>query len=372
MCISHGKLLALTALLTAAAYAIVWRVIVSAASGAESAYGQFARGASSVPFGSLYQVLHQSALIFALTGLSVLAAGRNARYIAGKGGPVALGYALAVPALLGLNLAMGNRSMFLFATVGASLFYLVNTRRPNKLLLGGAVIGAATAIVLLGIVRGSGGVRELGDEDLLGKVHYTVSEAMSQDVEAFAAHSSMYGTLQKNVPFTYGASLVWLATSVIPGAVRPDLVELSYFHYARHVGAAADQGFTLHHATGWYINFGVPGVIFGAMLFGWIWSTLFNRFLSIEYCSSHLARVFVAMAFWNFTAYVPIVIRSGPEAYKGVAMECLLVPTLMMVVASLHVIKHANRPRLVPIRWARFVRSNGWLQQPAESGRSAR
>jgi hypothetical protein len=327
---------------------LAWPAVAGAISSGAPAYGALSIP-GLIPLPTLYQILHQSALTFAFTGATVYLSGPDALYVVGRRGRSAWGYALVLGALGTLSFAMGNRSMLVFATVGAGLFYLVNVGRPSKLLITTGALVAVGTLSVLGIIRGAGGQRELSSQDLVGKMQYVVSDALSQDVEVFAAHASMYGTLQKQVPLTYGASFIWLATSIIPGIIRPDIVPIAYFHYAAHVGASPDQGFTLHHATGWYINFGVAGVVGGALLFGWLWAQLFNAFGSMRAMGSHVGQVFAATAFWTFTAYTPILIRSGPEGYKGVVVEALLIPTLLMVAASVTVQRRAGQPRLVPI-----------------------
>lgn len=368
--IAHWSLLAVSAIVTAGAYGLAWPAVAGAISSGVSAYGALSVP-GLIPLPTLYQILHQSALTFAFTGATVYLSGPGARYVVGRRGRAAWGYALVLGALGTLSVAMGNRSMLVFASVGAGLFYLVNASRPSRLLMATGALLVVATLSVLGIVRGAGGQRELSDQNLVGKMQYVVSDALSQDVEAFAAHASMYGTLQKQVPLTYGASFIWLATSIIPAVIRPDIVPIAYSHYAAHVGASADQGFTLHHAAGWYINFGVAGVVCGAMLFGWLWAQLFNAFGSMQAMGSHFGRVFAATAFWTFTAYTPILVRSGPEGYKGVVVEALLIPTLLMVAASVTVVRRAGRPRLVPVGFAGVEDTRMPFDMSRRAGREA-
>ncbi len=345
--VSHPVLLTIAGLCTVGAYALAWRAIGMALAAGTSAYGALTVP-GLVPLGTVYQMLHQSGLTFALLGATIYLCGDRARYIVGRRGLNALGYLVVLGALGTLSVVMGNRSMLVFAASGAALFYLVNAERPSRALIGGVVAAGIVSMSLLGIFRGAGGLRDLGGQGLVGKVRYVVTDALTQDVEPFAAHASMYGTLQKHVPLTYGVSFLWLVTSPIPAVIRPALVPVSYQHYAEHVGAFQDQGFTLHHATGWYINFGVPGVILGAVVLGWIWAALFNRFCAVAHSRSHLGRVFSTVAFWSLTAFLPILIRGGPEGYKGAAVEAMLAPTLMMFASSVMLVRHASGIGLMP------------------------
>ena len=346
--ISHAKLLAICAVMLAAAYLIVWPFVIAAASFGQSAYGALGRGADP-PLLSFYQLFHELTAVVLLLGASVLVSGRQSRFVASGSSGHWLGYAVVGVALLGLTLAMGRRSMLAFAGVGAVLFYLVNAAKPNRILVVGGLTAAGLSLVLLGILRGSAAQREFSDESIAGKVRYMIDETLTQDVEAFAGHASMYGVLQKHVPLTYGASFAWLALSMVPSIVRPNVVPTGYEHYASHVGASMDQGFTLNHATGWYLNFGIPGLVLGAILLGTIWAMLFNGFLGAYRSRSYAARVFYAVTFWTFTGYLPILIRSGVEAYKGAITESILVPALVMFIASLQLSRVASRLRVVPL-----------------------
>jgi hypothetical protein len=348
--VSHAKLLTLAAVMALGAYMIVRNMIAMALSSDGSAYGSV----QQVPFFSIYQILHESAVTLAMAGLVVFASGSRARYIRGESRlPVLVGYIVVLSGIVSLNVLLGNRSMLAFAIAGAGLFYLVNAERPSGVLLSAGVACAVAGMLVIGIIRGAGGQRELGDLNFIGKLQYVVADGLSQDVEAFAAHASLYGTLQKHVPITYGSSVALLAFSLLPRFIRPALVADSYAHYAWHVGASPNQGFTLHHATGWYVNFGVPGVIFGGAIFGWIWATLFNMFGTVSSDMSYPGQVFATLGFWNVTAYIPMVIRSGPEVYKAVLFESLLIPSLLMLAASTTLVMRANRPRLIPVDGSR-------------------
>jgi len=345
--VSHPMLLAIAGICALGAYALAWRAVTAAIAAGTSAYGALSVP-GLIPLATVYQILHQSGLTFALIGVSILLCGDRARYIVGRRGRSVIGYLVVLGALGGLSVVMGNRSMLVFGAAGAALFYLVNAERPSRALIAGVLVAGVASMSLLGIIRGAGALRELGGVDVIGKLRYVVADAMTQDVEPFAAHASMYGTLQKHVPLTYGTSFLWLATSVIPAAVRPALVPISYEHYATNVGAFQEQGFTIHHATGWYLNFGVPGLVLGAVVLGWVWAALFNRFRGAADSASHFGRVFSTLTFWTFTAYIPILIRAGPEGYKGATVEAMLVPTLMMVASTVTLARHAGRLRLVP------------------------
>ena len=358
--ISHGKLLAMCAAFLAGAYFIAWDFVAASVSAGRSAYGALGRGADP-PLMSFYQLFHEMAAVVLLLGVSVLFSGRHSRFVASGSRAYLPGYAVLGLALLVLTLAMGRRSMLAFGGIAAALFYLANAVRPRKALVAGGLACAILSLVLLGVLRGVAAQREFSDQGVIGKIRYMAGETLTQDVEAFAAHASLYGVLQKHVPLTYGTSFVWLALSVVPGVLRPNLVPTGYDHYAFHVGASADQGFTIHHATGWYLNFGVAGLVLGAVVLGAAWAMAFNAFLHCYRRRSQVARVFSALAFWTFTAYLPILIRSGVEAYKGAIAESVVIPALVVVFASVELGRVANRVRLVPLLPSRPVEWSGAL-----------
>ena len=67
----------------------------------------------------------------------------------------------------------------------------------------------------------------------------------------------------------------------------------SYQYYATGVGAREGQGYSIHHATGWYLNFGVAGVVMGAILLGRLWAGLYNnhRHRPYKQCGSMVANI---------------------------------------------------------------------------------
>ncbi len=70
----------------------------------------------------------------------------------------------------------------------------------------------------------------------------------------------LYGVLADEAEPRFGYSLYSLACSVVSRAVLwPDRPADIYNYYADSVGAIQNQGYSVHHATGWYLNFGYRG-----------------------------------------------------------------------------------------------------------------
>jgi len=151
--------------------------------------------------------------------------------------------------------------------------------------------------------------------------------------EMFAAHMSMYGAVHFKIEPTWGSSVVALSASFVPRAVLPNRPPDIYAYYTRGIHYHEEQGFTIHHATGWYLNFGWPGVVLGGCCFGWLWSWLLRRENTPN--RRKLWRVFFFLAPYLLAAFIPNFIRSGMEVYKAVLLEGICIPCLIIFAATL-------------------------------------
>jgi hypothetical protein len=95
------------------------------------------------------------------------------------------------------------------------------------------------------------------------------------------------------------------------------------------------QGFTIHHATAWYLNFGVIGIILGAILLGMIWVYFYNKFISLEGVKSKFMRFIFILGPGIMVAQIPSLIRGGPEGYKALLFEGFLIPVFMIFIATI-------------------------------------
>lgn len=343
--ISHAKILALASVTGLVAYLLVRNSLANAAAGNHSGYA-YVRYDTSTYF-TIHLLLDGLASLGLCLGCAVLSSGKRARYIVGQGASafVVLGYLVVLGSLFHLNLLMGDRHELVTGLMSAVLFYLANDRRPKKTLLGLSCFVALVGIGFVGLTRGYAGENVFLGSDPATLIKNALGDNLLSN-EPFEAHMSLYGVIHKNVPLTYGSSLVALAASIVPRAFWPTRPGDIYAYYAQAVGASSAAGYTVHHATGWYLNFGVPGIIAGAIFLGWLWATLFNKFHSDLRAKSHFHRLFCILTFVTFTASIPTISRAGIEAYKTVAFEVLILPTLFVFVASLRVVLRANRPAL--------------------------
>jgi len=167
----------------------------------------------------------------------------------------------------------------------------------------------------------------------------------------------LYGALALNVPLTYGESVVSMVASVIPRFVWPDRPPDIYLHYADSISVAEGQGFTIHHATGWYLNFGTLGILVGALLWGWVWATCHANFHRDGLQRSRFWTLWARVLPWMFVASIPMLIRAGFEGYKALLVEAFLLPTVILLLAStdggfcrMFRLNHARRTSLLAER----------------------
>ena len=99
------------------------------------------------------------------------------------------------------------------------------------------------------------------------------------------------------------------------------------------MGAIQNQGYSVHHARGWYLNFGIPGVALGGVVLGMVWAYCLNAHQRTRPGSGLLFRLFATVSPWLFVAYLPPLVRAGPEGYKGLVIEAFLIPVGTLALA---------------------------------------
>lgn len=282
---------------------------------------------------TLHQVLNRVALLAPAIGLAVLAAGPSSRYFVSIRRRYTLAAYLALFAGMGVfTFILGNKNEVLEALVAGTLAYLASVRRPSLWKVGLTAAAGLWFLYAIDFFRAVpvAGLRAALSERL--EQTTGVANFIGSSNEAFAAHFSMYGVLSAGVAPKFGYSLYSLVCSVIPRVLWPNRPLDIYFYYSEQVGAIQNQGYSLHHATGWYLNFGIPGVALGGVALGLVWAYCLNAHQRIGRGSGLAFRVFATVAPWLFVAYLPPLIRAGPESYKGFVIEAVLIPagTLML------------------------------------------
>jgi hypothetical protein len=262
-----------------------------------------------------------------------LAGDRSRNFVSPRGRRFLLGYVALIAGMGVFTFILGNKNEVFVALITGVLAYLSAVRRPNLFKVATAVVVGMWFLYAIDFFRGV----PLSDmqhavAEHLEDAHELASFVTSSN-EGYAAHFSMYGVLAANVEPKFGYSLYALVCSVVPRVWWPDRPLDIYFYYSESVGALQGQGYSLHHATGWYLNFGYAGVLLGGVVLGWVWSLCLRARERIRPHSGLLARVFAAIAPWVFTAYLPPPIRAGPEGYKGFVVEGLLIPLAVLALA---------------------------------------
>jgi len=303
---------------------------------------------------TLHQVLNRVALLPPAIGLALLAAGKRSRTLVSVRRSYTLpAYLLLLAGMLAFTFILGNKNEVLSTLVAGVLAYLGLVRKPKWIRAGFVIAGGFWMLYAIDFFRAvpfaglAAAVNGRADE-ATGMANFLTSSN-----EAYGAHFSMYGVLAGGVQPRFGYSLYALVCSVIPRVLWPDRPQDIYLYYSESVGAIQNQGYSLHHATGWYLNFGYLGVALGAVVMGLVWAYCLNAHRRAG--SGHLFRLFGVVAPWLFVACLPPLIRAGPEGYKGFLIEGVMIPVGVLAMAC--------RPQKIrnPLAWHP---ERGWIWNP--------
>jgi hypothetical protein len=354
--INHFPILVITALAGLGSYWLVRDSLHLAQELNVSAYDATRGITGEVPAHfTLHQLLNRVALLPSALGLAVLLSGPRPRLLRGNHRPglllpYLLPYAAVLIGMVWFSMILGNKNEILAALLAGTLFYLANAERPRYLALSGFAAVGMMVLGLVDLLRGAslanltGAFQNLDPSDYLGAL--TIG---SNSNEAFAAHFSLYGALSQNIPPTGGTSILALAASLIPRGLWPDRPDDIYAYYASAVNAVAGQGYTIHHATGWYLNFGLAGVALGGIVLGAVWVAIYRSHRRLDRIPMPLYILRVLMPAM-FVAYLPNLVRSGIEGYKGIVFEAFAIPFLVLTAAAIR--WPSSRPARVAPRTA--------------------
>jgi len=350
--ISHLTVLIFTAVAGVTSYLVIRPDINLALALGLSGY-KATRGVS--PYFPIHQVLNRAALIFLAIGFATLRSGAEPRLIKGEGRCwTAPAYLVVMGGLYSLNFVLGDKNEALNAGLVGCLVYVYNSQRLKLMPIAAVVTVGMSGLWLIDHFRAyplSEVVRQFANLDftsLLGDSYGLVNASN----EPFAAHFSMYGALCYHIAPVLGQSFVSLAASMVPRLLWQTRPPDIYAYYAASVGARSGQGYTIHHATGWYLNFGAPGVPLGAIALGLMWSGCLNAYANRAAAKSSWALAFRSLAPWLFVAFLPNLVRAGIEGYKSLLLEGLLIPVTLVALAG-----RQNRKRLTrPVPRAQTIR----------------
>lgn len=337
--IKHFPLLLLSGLAGVLSYLFIRADLENAAWLNVSAYALTrARAGETFELFTIHQLLNRACLISSALGLAVVCSGQRARlFIGTRFWLPGLGYASILSGMFWLALLLGNKNELVYAGLSGILFYTANAFRPRRLFLALFCTAGILGLWLVDLLRGlplsklAETFLNLEADELMG-----IFRMVSSGTEAFAAHFSLYGALAYNIPMTWGSSFISLASSFVPRIVSSDRPADIYQHYVEHIGATEGQGYTIHHASGWYLNFGIVGVILGGVAIAWLWATIYKYYLHSNNSWSLPLRVLSRLAPWTFVAYLPMVLRAGPEVYKAVIFEAILLPVIPFTLSCMN------------------------------------
>ncbi len=277
-------------------------------------------------------ILNRLALVPLSMGLAVYLSGREGIFFRGtsRSWQVLFAYLIVLTTIYGYLSALGNKNELMLAFVSSFLLYVVNAPRKNWTTISTVAVVLLIAIMFIDAFRGY--PLDQISEALSLETLADVATAPFTSNEMFGAHFSMYGVLYYDVPITWGTGLLSLALSIVPRVLWEDRPFGIYQYYASQLGAVEGQGYSIHHATGWYLDFGIVGVVVGAILLAFVWATLVNRFHRLAR-APQLTRLFTVIAPCTFVGGIPALLRAGPEAYKGLIIDSFMIPTLVLYLA---------------------------------------
>jgi len=336
--VSHARVALVCGVVGLASVACAWNLIVTAVRYGIPPYLLANQAYENGILLVLHQLLARGALVAASLGFAAWAGGPDGKFLGGPAGRLAgMGYLVVLGGMYAVCSTMGNKNELFQSLITGVVFYLGNSRRPRYTVLGGMAVACFALIAYIDTIRG----RDLTDVVETLTLAEMVGSALTifETNEQFAAHLSMYGAVAYDVAPTFGSSLVSLVLAVIPRAIWPTRPPDIYDYYAESVHAVDSQGFTLHHATGWYLNFGTAGIVIGGCLFGWLWGRCFNRLYAVRHDRSMLSMVCESIFFFTLTGGIPLVVRAGPEAYKPVVLVCLIMPVVVLLAARPSIVR---------------------------------
>lgn len=276
---------------------------------------------------TVHQVLNRVAMLPPSIGFATLLAGNRSRYF------VSVVRRYTWPAYIALFVGMGvftfvlgNKNEVFMSLITGLLAYLASVRRPSLIKAGLLIVCGIWFLYTIDFFRGTpiSEMREAVSQRLEDATD--VASFVTSSNEAYAAHFSLYGVLATKAEPRFGYSLYSLACSAVPRVLWPDRPADIYNYYADSVGAIQNQGYSIHHATGWYLNFGFAGIAIGAIVMGLVWAYCLNAHQRIHAKRGMAFRLFAIISPWLFVACLPPLIRAGPEGYKGFIVEGLMIP----------------------------------------------
>jgi len=337
--INHNRLILISLLALIVSFVCIYPDVKYAISNNKSFY--YVVRHSLNKWYTIHQLLNLIASFSVLFGFTLLLIGNNNKYFhsAAAKGNIIIKYIISIILVLSYLLLLGNKHELLFCGIFTAIVYISFSQKINWIRYFALIAVIAIPLTLNDSVRRypPAVLRYflMGDTEHPEPPHGDMSILSSVvfSNEMFFAHVSMYGSIAQHLPPTMGSSLINLLSSAIPRAIydkRPDDI---YTYYVKSLQLPPGQGYTIHHATAWYLNFGIAGVILGALLLGWLWKFSWKSYCNFDNQSRLFLRIIALIAFASFVSFLPLLIRNGPEAYKALVFEGILLPAFVIWLA---------------------------------------
>jgi len=163
------------------------------------------------------------------------------------------------------------------------------------------------------------------DMSFVEKVVHSVTSIVFSN-ELFAGHFSLYGIIKYDVKPKLGLSFRALLEMVKPKSSRNKDVFDSYTYYAKELNFPEAQGFTINHISGWYLNFSYLGIPIGGAFLALI---IIGAFLKQRLAKTGVKELIWLIILCSITAFSAMLVRGGPEAFKSLIMEAIIVPVVV-------------------------------------------
>lgn len=150
--------------------------------------------------------------------------------------------------------------------------------------------------------------------------------------ELFAGHFSLYGILKYNVKPKIGLSFRAILELIKPKSSRNPGVLDSYRYYAKELKFPEEQGFTINHISAWYLNFSYFGILIGGVLLAFL---ILGVYVKQQMALQGIRELLWLITLCSVTAFSAMLVRSGPEAYKSLIVEAVIIPVMVYFSATL-------------------------------------
>ncbi len=339
--IHHRKLILVSAVCLILSFLFIYRQMLDAAQQHQSLYIFISHNNGS--FYSLYQLFKGCSLLTAFSGLVIYLNSDRAIFLSGT--KLRFGiiyYLLLMLVIIFYSLILGSRHELVFSGMFCLILYVINGTKVNVKDLCIIFIILVLPVFLIELTRGIPILDYIGIKAENAPIEETKTGLSGKQAftsiffsnEIFSGHMSMYGAIHRHLPLTYGSSFLNLIASLVPRFIMPDRPMDIYHHYIVIANNPGVQGFTINHATGWYLNFGIVGIVAGGVLLGYLLSRISNNFTRTKKQYNSFMLCLKVLALPGIISSIPILVRSGPEGYKTLLFEGILIPVLIFWVSQ--------------------------------------